>query len=77
MANGPDAISRAIVAQWPELAGKVHYVNGRAWCDGVNHTMMCEPLTPSADVPACRDEDPAWSASLAACYPEPEDDASA
>ena len=27
-------------------------------------------LTPSADAPACRDEDPAWSASLAACYPD-------
>ena len=35
-------------------------------------------LTPSADVPACRDEDPAHAAALAACYPpeyqHPEDD---
>lgn len=29
-------------------------------------------LTPSADVPACRDEDPAWAASLAACYDPPD-----
>ena len=35
-------------------------------------------LTPSADLPACRDEDPAHAATLAACYPpdyqHPEDD---
>ena len=31
------------------------------------------PLTPSADVPACRDEDPAHPAALAACYPDPPD----
>ena len=30
-------------------------------------------LTPSADVPACRDEDPAHAAALAACYPDPHD----
>lgn len=23
--------------------GEVHYVNGRPWCDGANHTTMCEP----------------------------------
>lgn len=28
-------------------------------------------LSPSADVPACRDEDPAQPATLAACYPDP------
>jgi hypothetical protein len=28
----------------PELTGHVHYVNGRPWCDGVNHTTMCQPL---------------------------------
>lgn len=27
-------------------------------------------LTPSADIPACRDEDPAQAAVLEACYPE-------
>ena len=31
------------------------------------------PLTPSADLPACRDEDPAHHAALAACYPDPPD----
>ena len=35
-------------------------------------------LTPSADMPACRDEDPARAATLAVCYPpdyqHPEDD---
>lgn len=39
----PDALTEAILRQRPELAGEVHYVNGRAWCDGVNHTTMCEP----------------------------------
>ena len=28
-------------------------------------------LTPSADVPACRDDDPAHAAALAASYPDP------
>lgn len=28
-------------------------------------------LTPSADLPACRDEDPAHAATLNACYPDP------
>ena len=36
-----DALSRALVQQHPGLAGHVHYVNGRPWCDGVNHTTMC------------------------------------
>ena len=27
-------------------------------------------LTPSADLPACRDEDPAHAATRAACYPD-------
>lgn len=38
-----DALSRTLVRQRPELAGHVHYVNGRPWCDGVNHTTMCDP----------------------------------
>jgi|HubBroStandDraft_6_1064221.scaffolds.fasta_scaffold00062_104 hypothetical protein len=37
-----DALSRALVRQRPELAGHVHYVNGRPWCDGINHTTMCD-----------------------------------
>lgn len=51
----PDAISDAIVSQRPELAGQVHYVNGRAWCDGINHTTMCDPASephPAHDPPA-------------------------
>jgi hypothetical protein len=28
-------------------------------------------LTPSADVPACLDEDPDWQALMALAYPEP------
>jgi hypothetical protein len=39
----PDALSRAILDQRPELAGQVHYVDGRPWCDGINHTLMCHP----------------------------------
>lgn len=51
-----DALSRAILAQRPELAGQVHYVNGRPWCDGVNHTTMCEPSVPViGDTRACPD----------------------
>ena len=54
-----------------------------AWCPKCGQPTTClpslgfcghcghRPLTPSADVPACRDEDPAWSASLAAAYPDP------
>jgi hypothetical protein len=42
-ARQPDALSEAILAQQPELAGHVHYVNGRAWCDGINHTTACDP----------------------------------
>lgn len=38
-----DALSRALVAARPELAGRVHYVGGRPWCDGINHTTRCEP----------------------------------
>ena len=30
-------------------------------------------LTPSADLPACRDEDPAHPAALTASYPDPPD----
>ena len=41
--SAPDALSRAILAGHPELAGQVHYVDGRPWCDGVNHTTRCEP----------------------------------
>lgn len=41
---------------------------GKTWC--IRHAQTA-PLPPSADVPACRDEDPAWAASLAACYPDP------
>jgi hypothetical protein len=41
--RGPDALSRAILDQRPELAGQVHYVDGRPWCDGINHTLMCHP----------------------------------
>jgi len=36
-----DALSKAILHQHPELAGHVHYVDGRPWCDGVNHTTRC------------------------------------
>lgn len=36
-----DALSQALVRRRPELAGHVHYVNGRPWCDGINHTTMC------------------------------------
>lgn len=45
MTRQPDALSQAILRQQPELAGHVHYVHGRAWCDGVNHTTACEPST--------------------------------
>lgn len=41
--SGPDALSQMIMQQRPELAGHVHYVNGRPWCDGVNHTTNCDP----------------------------------
>ena len=36
-----DALSRALIRQRPELAGRVHYVGGEPWCDGINHTTMC------------------------------------
>ena len=36
-----DALSQDLVRQQPGLAGRVHYVNGQAWCDGINHTTMC------------------------------------
>ena len=39
----PDTFSRALMESRPELAGHVHYVNGRPWCDGINHTTMCRP----------------------------------
>ena len=47
-----------------------HYCNWRCY-GAYHHIEPYPPLTPSADVAACRDEDPAWSASLAACYPDP------
>lgn len=43
--KNPDALSQAIMRQRPELAGHVHYVSGRPWCDGVSHTTMCDPAT--------------------------------
>jgi len=39
----PDMLSEMLMQQQPELAGHVHYVNGRPWCDGVLHTTMCDP----------------------------------
>jgi len=49
----PDALTRAILQVHPELAGRVHLVNGRPWCDGVNHTTMC-----SAEFEAPQEEAP-------------------
>ena len=39
--NEPDALSRALMESSPELAGRVHYLGGEPWCDGINHTTMC------------------------------------
>lgn len=36
-----DALSQELVRQQPGLAGRVHYLGGAPWCDGVNHTTMC------------------------------------
>ena len=47
----PDALSSALMRQRPQLAGHVHYVNGRPWCDGVNHTTMCREGEPVSDLP--------------------------
>ena len=33
----------------PGLAGHVHYLNGEPWCDGVNHTTMCQPESDEYD----------------------------
>jgi len=41
--TGPDAVTRAILKAHPELARHVHLVNGRPWCDGINHTTRCDP----------------------------------
>lgn len=46
----PDALSRALMKSRPELAGHVHYVNGRPWCDGINHTTMCQPGSEEHDM---------------------------
>lgn len=45
LTRGPDMLSQALIAGTPELEGKVHYVNGRPWCDGVNHTTRCDPAS--------------------------------
>jgi hypothetical protein len=50
-----DALSQALVSHRPELAGHVHYVNGLPWCDGVNHTTMCDPVTPPMSTPVCEE----------------------
>lgn len=39
----PDALSRALMKSRPGLAGRAHYLGGAPWCDGINHTTMCEP----------------------------------
>jgi hypothetical protein len=39
----PDTLSKALMKSRPELAGHVHYLDGHPWCDGVNHTTMCQP----------------------------------
>lgn len=39
----PDALSRALMTSRPELAGHIHYLDGQPWCDGINHTTMCQP----------------------------------
>jgi len=56
----PDALSRALIDAQPELAGVVHMVNGRPWCDGVNHTTMCEfPMaTYAPDLPDLSQREP-------------------
>ena len=38
-----DALSEALVRAQPQLRGRVHYVNGQPWCDGINHTTQCDP----------------------------------
>ena len=48
--NEPNALSKALMKSRPELTGRVHYVNGRPWCDGVNHTTMCQPEAEDAEV---------------------------
>lgn len=45
----PDALSKALMESRPELAGHVHYINGRPWCDGINHTTMCQPESGEPD----------------------------
>ena len=50
--------------------------DGTCWDCGAGrherHRPDCRTqLTPSADLPACRDEDPAHAAALAAAYPDP------
>ena len=53
--TGPDdcdALSRALIRQQPELAGHVHYLDGLPWCDGINHTTMCQPGTQPETRPA-------------------------
>ena len=47
-----DALSRALIRQQPELAGHVHYLDGLPWCDGINHTTMCQPGTQPETRPA-------------------------
>jgi hypothetical protein len=39
----PDALSRMLMLRTPELEGFIHLVDGRPWCDGVNHTTRCDP----------------------------------
>jgi len=39
----PDALSRALMRSRPALAGRVHCLDGSPWCDGINHTTMCQP----------------------------------
>ena len=45
----PDALSKALMRSRPELAGHVHYLGGEPWCDGVNHTTMCQPESDEYD----------------------------
>ena len=57
---GPDCIC------WCQVRPIVCTLSG---CECVIHDHR--PLTPSADLSACRDEDPAHAATLAAAYPDP------